>query len=63
MNTAAVADDFLTVAEAAEALKVSERAMRYLLARGEVRAVRLSRRIVRIPRAELERLATCGAAN
>jgi excisionase family DNA binding protein len=48
---------FLTIIECAEELKISERTLRDLLASGEIRAVRLGTRIVRIPRAEIDRLA------
>jgi excisionase family DNA binding protein len=48
---------FLTIVEAADELKISDRSLRSLIAAGEVRATRLGKRIVRIPRAEIERLA------
>lgn len=56
--TARKPDLFLTIFEASAELKISERSLRTLLAAGEVRATRLGKRIVRIPRAEIERLAT-----
>jgi excisionase family DNA binding protein len=66
MATATIgnSDRFLTLFEAADELKISERSLRSLIAAGEVRAVRLGKRIVRIPRAEIERLASggCGRA-
>jgi excisionase family DNA binding protein len=49
---------FLTVAEAAKELQISERSLRTLISIGEVGATRLSKKIVRIPRAEMARLAT-----
>ena len=55
------APTFLTVVEAADELKISERSLRTLIAAGEVRAMRLGKRIVRIPRVEIERLASTGA--
>lgn len=54
-------DLFLTICEAADELKISERSLRHLLAAGEVRARRLGKRIVRIPRSEIERLASVGS--
>lgn len=51
-------DTFLTLWEAADELKISERSLRSLIAAGEVRARRLGKRIVRIPRSEIERLAS-----
>jgi excisionase family DNA binding protein len=53
-------DTFLTLWEAADELKISDRSLRNLIAAGEVRATRLGKRIVRIPRAEIERLAAPG---
>ena len=53
-------DTFLTIWEAADELKISDRSLRKLIAAGEVRATRLGKRIVRIPRAEIERLAAVG---
>ena len=50
-------DLFLTIVEAADELKISERSLRSLIAAGEIRARRLGKRIVRIPRNEIERLA------
>ncbi len=47
---------FLTVREAAEQLAISPRHLRRLIARREIRAVRLGRAI-RLPEAELRRLA------
>jgi excisionase family DNA binding protein len=56
-------DTFLTIVEAADELKISERSLRTLVAAGEVRARRLGKRIVRIPRSEIERLSDVGLAN
>jgi excisionase family DNA binding protein len=55
--TARKPDTFLTLWEAADELKISERSLRSLIKTGEVRARRLGKRIVRIPRSEIERLA------
>jgi excisionase family DNA binding protein len=52
--------EFLTIIEAARELKISERCLRYLIVAGEVRATRLGKRIVRVPRREIERLADAG---
>jgi excisionase family DNA binding protein len=54
---------FLTIIEAADELKVSDRSLRALIVAGEVRALRLGKRIVRIPRSEIERLANAGQSN
>jgi excisionase family DNA binding protein len=54
-------DLFLTLFEAADELKISDRSLRSLISAGEVRACRLGKRIVRIPRAEIDRLAGVGA--
>jgi excisionase family DNA binding protein len=45
----------LRIADAAAQLTISERHLRELVARGEVRAIRIGR-CVRIPRAEIDRL-------
>jgi len=42
-----------TVREVAEILRVSPRTVRRLIKRGEIKAVRVSRRLVRIPVGEL----------
>jgi excisionase family DNA binding protein len=47
---------FLTLTEASELLKISDRSLRKLIALGEVRAVKLGRRIVRVPITEIDRL-------
>jgi len=54
--TAPRIDFFLTLQEAADVLKISERSLRSAVAAGEVRSMRLGKRIVRIPRDEIERL-------
>ncbi len=59
--TARKPDLFLTIFEAADELKISERSLRSLIATGEVRARRLGKRIVRIPRSEIDRLAAVGS--
>ncbi len=48
--------EFLTVAEAAEVLHVTERFIRKLIATGELRAVKVGSRLVRIRRSNLEDL-------
>lgn len=53
---AVTAGPFLTISETANDLKLSERTVRELIAAGEIKAMRLGKRIVRIPRAEIERL-------
>jgi len=47
---------FLTVAEAADELAVTERFIRKLIADGHLRAVKVGARVVRIRRADLEDL-------
>ena len=47
---------FLTPIEAANLFRVSDRCMRDLIKSGEVKAVRLGKKIVRVPRAEVDRL-------
>ena len=47
---------FLTVAEAADELAVTERFIRKLIADGDLRAVKVGARVVRIRRADLEDL-------
>jgi excisionase family DNA binding protein len=51
----------LTVRDAAQAWNVSERYARDLVARGTVRSVRIGR-CVRVPREEVDRVTTEGAA-
>ena len=46
--------EFLTVAEAAEELRVTERFIRKLIATGDLSAVKVGSRLVRIRRASLE---------
>lgn len=48
---------FLTTFEAADELKISDRSIRNLIAAGEIKATKLGRRIIRIPRSEMDRLA------
>jgi excisionase family DNA binding protein len=50
-----VVDEFLTVAEVAELLKLNQQTVRNWIDRGELAAIRVGRR-VRIRREELERL-------
>lgn len=47
---------FLTVAEAADELAVTERFIRKLIADGDLRAVKVGTRVVRIRRSDLEDL-------
>ncbi len=47
---------FLTVAEAADELAVTERFIRKLIADGDLRAVKVGARVVRIRRSDLEDL-------
>ncbi len=47
---------FLTVAQAADELAVTERFIRKLIAAGELRAVKVGARVVRIRRSDLEDL-------
>lgn len=47
---------FLTVAEAADELAVTERFIRKLIAGGDLRAVKVGARVVRIRRSDLEDL-------
>jgi excisionase family DNA binding protein len=61
--TARKPDTFLTIWEAADELKISERSLRTLIAAGEIRARRLGKRIVRIPRSEIDRLAAVGCSD
>jgi excisionase family DNA binding protein len=48
--------EFLTVADAAEQLHVTERFIRKLIATGDLRAVKVGSRLVRIRRSDLEGL-------
>jgi excisionase family DNA binding protein len=48
--------EFLTVADAAEELHVTERFIRKLIATGDLRAVKVGTRVVRIRRTDLEDL-------
>lgn len=47
-----------TVAEAAATLAVSTSTIRRMCASGELRTVRIARRVVRIPRVDIDRLTT-----
>jgi excisionase family DNA binding protein len=47
---------FITVAEAAEELRVTERFIRKVIATGDLRAVKVGGRLVRIRRDDLEAL-------
>ncbi|MGV8966809.1 MAG: helix-turn-helix domain-containing protein [Cellulomonas sp.] len=47
---------FLTVAQAAEELRVTERFIRKLIATGDLEAVKVGNRLVRIRRASLEQM-------
>ena len=48
--------EFMTVSEAADELHVTERYIRKVIATGELQAVKVGRRLVRIRRADLEGL-------
>ncbi|OIQ89617.1 helix-turn-helix domain protein [mine drainage metagenome] len=48
--------EFLTVAQAAEELHVTERFIRKLIAAGDLRAVKVGARVVRIRRTDLDDL-------
>jgi len=48
--------EFLTVAEAAEELRVTERFIRKLIATGDLSAVKVGSRLVRIRRTNLEEI-------
>lgn len=50
--------EFLTVAQLCDALQLSDRTARELIASGEIRSIRLGRsgRVIRIPKAEISRL-------
>ena len=48
--------EFLTVAEAAEELRVTERFIRKLIAAGDLSAVKVGSRLVRIRRASLKEI-------
>ncbi|GIG29673.1 helix-turn-helix domain-containing protein [Cellulomonas marina] len=54
--TGSMGRPFLTVAEAADELAVTERFIRKLIADGDLRAVKVGARVVRIRRADLEDL-------
>ena len=47
---------FVTVAEVARDLQVTERFVRHLIATGELRAVKVGSRVVRIRRSDVEAL-------
>ena len=48
--------EFITVTEAAEELRVSERYIRKLIANGDISAVKVGSRLVRIRRSSLEEI-------
>lgn len=58
MVKATTNDEFFTTAEVAQKLKMSDRSIRDAIAAGEIRAVRLRKRVLRVSKVELERLAT-----
>jgi excisionase family DNA binding protein len=53
-------DVFLTPAEAADLLRISDRSLREFTKRGTVQAVRLGDRTIRYARAEIERIVALG---
>ena len=56
ITTGSTGRPFLTVAEAADELAVTERFIRKLIADGDLRAVKVGARVVRIRRNDLEDL-------
>ncbi len=56
ITTGSTGRPFLTVAEAANELAVTERFIRKLIADGDLRAVKVGARVVRIRRTDLEDL-------
>jgi excisionase family DNA binding protein len=56
ITTAEPHSPFLTVAQAADELAVTERFIRKLIAEGQLRAVKVGARVVRIRRADLDEL-------
>ena len=54
--TAKKSSPFLRIIEFADELQISEKTVRNRINNGEIHAVRLGKRIVRIPRTEIERL-------
>jgi excisionase family DNA binding protein len=59
----AMADEFLTVAEIAELLKVNPQTVRNWIDRGELPAVRVGARRVRVRRTDLDAFIDAGATN
>ena len=55
-NTRPRRPEYVTVAEVADELRVTQRFVRQMITTGELRAVRVGSRIVRIRRDELETL-------
>jgi excisionase family DNA binding protein len=53
-------DSFLTVAEVAELLKLNQQTIRNWIDRGELRAVRVGQRRVRIRKSDLDQLLSTG---
>jgi excisionase family DNA binding protein len=49
-------DEYLTVSDAAEAIGITARALRWRIQRGDVRADRVNPRLWLVPRSEVERL-------
>jgi excisionase family DNA binding protein len=56
ITTGSTGRPFLTVAEAADELAVTERFIRKLIADGDLRAIKVGARVVRIRRSDLEEL-------
>jgi excisionase family DNA binding protein len=55
-----VPDELLTVAEVAELLKLNQQTVRNMIDRGELRAVRVGQRRVRIRQSQLDAFLTAG---
>jgi excisionase family DNA binding protein len=56
-----VPDEFLTVAEIAELLKLNQHTIRNMIDRGELAAVRVGARRVRVRRSDLDRFLAAGS--
>ncbi|NMR19175.1 helix-turn-helix domain-containing protein [Cellulomonas fimi] len=56
VDDAARRPEFLTVAEVADRLRVTERFVRRLIATGELRAVRVGSRVVRVRQVDIDAL-------
>ncbi len=61
MTTDRLQDSFLTVAEVAERLRLCEQTVRNMIDRGELAAIRVGPRRIRVREAELDRFLAAGA--